>query len=39
MIYKAIILSTASLLELIIFDKIYLIKIINILLAKLEKTV
>lgn len=39
MIYKAIILSTASLLELFIFDKIYLIKIINILLAKLEKTV
>ena len=39
MIYKAIILSAASLLELFMFYKIYLIKSINILVAKLEGTI
>ena len=39
MIYKAIIFSVASLLELFMFYKIYLIKIINILVAKLEGTI
>lgn len=36
MIYKAIILWAASLLELFMYYKIYQIKIINILVAKLE---